>query len=450
MVGGKRPEGHALQRAGRRVRRADARKIVRGRPDPNVTAVGGLVDFGVFARDLGVDRELKRKFGGLKAHGNVVYPMGTQLRMLIDAQIVGAHRVFGIEWLAADPVFRHLAGGHVSSVDTIYDDLARFNFQTCWDLEEIVAEHGLAPLEAGQFHEVHIDIDSTVMTLFGSQEGALPGPNPRYHGRPSYHPLLARVAETDTVIAAELREGNTAFGGDDRDFVVRAIDRVRIRVGPSPLIYVRIDAAGDCTAILGSIADRGALFLVKARLSRDLVGAIASERRWRTVDRDAFGDPTRQVAEIDFQREEWLKTGRRFRVFAVRSRDRTNGKQVALWDDLDFTVQAYVTNDTARDADDLAHRYNLRAGIEPMIGELKQGFGIGKVPTHHFYGNHAAFLLKLLAFNLMQRWVRTKMPTLVRWRAPWLRAALICRAGRLVRAPGRRRVLRLAPRPLLE
>lgn len=450
MVGGKRPEGHALQRRGQRVRRADARKIVRGRADPNVTSVGGLVAFGVFARELGVDRELRRKFGGLKAHGNVVYPMGAQLRMLIDAQVVGAHRVFGLEWLAADPVFRHLAGGFVPSIDTVYDDFARFNFQSCWDLEQIAAEHGLAPLDDAHLDEVHIDVDTTVEPLFGSQEGALPGPNPRYRGRPSYHPILARVAETDTVIGAELREGNTGFGGDDRDFVVRSIDRVRARVGPHARIYVRIDAAGDCTEILGAIADRGAFFLVKARLSRDLVGAIASKQRWHTVDRDAFGEPTRQVAEIDFQRNEWLKTGRRFRVIAVRSRDRITGKQIALWEGVDFTVQAYVTNDPTSDADDLARRYNLRAGIEPLIAELKQGYGIGKVPTHHFYGNHAAFLVKVLAFNLVQRWVRTTMPSLARWRARWVRAALICRAGRLVRGPGRTRILRLAPRPLLE
>ena len=37
---------------------------------------------------------------------------------------------------------------------------------------------------------VHLDIDTTVEPLFGHQEGALPRPNPHYHGRPSYHPIL--------------------------------------------------------------------------------------------------------------------------------------------------------------------------------------------------------------------------------------------------------------------
>lgn len=42
----------------------------------------------------------------------------------------------------------------------------------------------------------------------------------RYHGRPSYHPILARVAETDSVCGALLRPGDTSFGNDDVATVV--------------------------------------------------------------------------------------------------------------------------------------------------------------------------------------------------------------------------------------
>ncbi len=70
-----------------------------------------------------------------------------------------------------------------------------------------------------------------------------------------------------------------------------------------------------------------------------------------------------------------------------------------LWKDLDFSVHVFVTNDRVHDADDLARRYDDRAGIEPVIGELKGAFGIGKASTDCFAANEAAFLLKVLAFN---------------------------------------------------
>jgi hypothetical protein len=58
-------------------------------------------------------------------------------------------------------------------------------------------------------------------------------------------------------------------------------------------------------------------------------------------------------------------------------------------------MQFYVTNDVDRDIDDLARVYDDHAGIEPLIAELKNGFGIGKVSTSSFGANEAAFLFKL-------------------------------------------------------
>ena len=42
---------------------------------------------------------------------------------------------------------------------------------------------------------ITLDVDSTVVTRNGEQEGAARGYNPNRHGRPSHHPLLAFVAE---------------------------------------------------------------------------------------------------------------------------------------------------------------------------------------------------------------------------------------------------------------
>ena len=78
-------------------------------------------------RGLGVDEDLRRQFWHLKSGAMVVYPMETQMRLLIDAAAIGEHRVFGVEALSADPLFVHLAGGVVPSLDTIYRDLRRFD-----------------------------------------------------------------------------------------------------------------------------------------------------------------------------------------------------------------------------------------------------------------------------------------------------------------------------------
>ena len=445
-AGGKPAQGWLLQRLGRKIRRPDVRHLRIGETDARLTTVGGLVSFNGFAREQGVHRELGRRFGHLKTGRGVVYPMGAQLQLLIDASVAGAHRVFDLEMLAADPLFVHLAGGSVPSVDILYDDLRRFGAHELESLEELLAQHGAEPLRGRRFDEVFVDVDTTVTPLFGEQEGARPGPNPRYHGRPSYHPILARIAQTGTIIGARLRPGDTGLGATDVEDVEQWLDRTRAAVGPRTLITTRIDAGGDCAALLRAIDGRGAWFLVKMKQTPNLVGAVWATKRWITVDRDAFGEPTRQVAEVDFEREDWPPG--KWRVFAVRTNVRHSGNQSCLWKDLDFSVHVYATNDRAHDADTLARRYDDRAGIETIIGELKGGFGIGKVSTNCFDANEAAFLMKVLAFNLLRRWVLARHRTLASWRTPWIRRVCVQVPGRLLRAGGRWE-LRLAPRPML-
>jgi hypothetical protein len=378
----------------------------------------------------------------------VVYGMPEQMRLLIDAFVAGEQRVFGLEALAGDPLFAWLAGGVVPSLDTVYRDLRRFDDEALLTLDEFIAEQTIAEAKSQKLEVAHVDIDSTVEPLFGQHEGGLPGYNPRYRGRPSYHPIVARLAELDMLLGAKLRPGDTTFGEDDTGYIITLVRRAREAVGPSCLLYARIDAAGDCTKVMQAVEAEKAFFLTKAKVTQNLAVAIQKHTTWTTVDRDAFGKPTRQVAELDFARDEWQKNGLKVRVIAIRSNERDNGKQLYLWDDLDYTVQVFLTNDTCSDADDIAWRYDGRAGIEPLIAELKNGFGVDKVPSAGFNANHAALLLKALTHNLVRRYVRAEAPKLKTWRIAWIRRALFLVPGRVVRS-GRRRILRTAARPML-
>ncbi|HEX9620414.1 MAG TPA: IS1380 family transposase [Polyangiaceae bacterium] len=446
-LGGKRAKGWDLQATGRQVRRADARRLRRGRDDARLSSVGGLVAFNAFCQGERLGAQLARDFGHLKRGGGVVYPMHTQMQLLIDAAAVGAHRVFDFEWLALDPVFEHLAGGAVPSVDVLYDDLRRFGPDEREQLEAVLAEQGLRLLGASKLKQVTIDIDTTVEPLFGEQEGALPGPNPRYHGRPSYHPLLVRVAETDTVIGARLRPGDIGLGEADVEDIEVCLDRVKAAAPAGATITARIDAGGDCAALLAAIEGKQAFFIIKMKQTTNLLSAAMVATNWVAVEHDADGAATREVAVLDFARDDWPPG--RYRVIAVRDNDRRSGRQVCLWEGLEHSVQFFVSNDHVHDPDDLARRYDDRAGIEPLIAELKNGFGIGKVPTSDFAANEVAFLIKLLAYNLLRRWVAAELPPSVStWRAAWIRRAAVCVPARLLRSGGRW-VLRLATRRLL-
>ena len=142
--GGKRGDGH---RRHQRIRRADPTRIHRERADASLTGVAGLTSFGVFCREQGVDAECRRLFYRLKDGPAVIYPMEAQLRLLLDANVAGEARVFGLESLAPDPLFVRLAGGVVPSIDTVYRDVGRFDEGALRDLEAMMAAHGLAAVK---------------------------------------------------------------------------------------------------------------------------------------------------------------------------------------------------------------------------------------------------------------------------------------------------------------
>jgi hypothetical protein len=88
------------------------------------------------------------------------------------------------------------------------------------------------------------DLDSTVVTVFGHQEDAAVGYNPRYRGKKSYDPLLCIEANSSYLWDAELRPGNAGTWGRsvevlDTSFanVPPEIRELRVRADRYPARY---------------------------------------------------------------------------------------------------------------------------------------------------------------------------------------------------------------------
>lgn len=66
--------------------------------------------------------------------------------------------------------------------------------------------------------EIWLDIDDTVITVFGAQQGSEVGYNPRYHGRRSYKAKVAFVSGSCELLNAGLYGGKTASNGGFLEF----------------------------------------------------------------------------------------------------------------------------------------------------------------------------------------------------------------------------------------
>ena len=70
---------------------------------------------------------------------------------------------------------------------------------------------------AGRTHT--LDLDSSVISRYGEQEGSARAYNPTKRGRPSHHPLFAFVSELRMVLHACLRPGNVASSSRVEEFL---------------------------------------------------------------------------------------------------------------------------------------------------------------------------------------------------------------------------------------
>jgi len=436
-LGMRRAQGRRYQLI-RKARRPDPRKIRPGEPDPSLTRYGGLIDFGRYTRTINVEQTLVHAFGDLKLSPWVVYPMPFVVRTFVDLYVLGGARPFDIEHAAADAGFRLVVGGLVPSVDVLYDDLRRFDEPHLLIIDQLVADQGIALTRCRRYKTANLDIDPTVMPVFGKMEGAAVGYNPQFHGRPAYHPVVSRLAESGAILGGLMRVGNTTFGKaafqDDTE------------------LFVRIDSAGDCEAIMRGIYEEEAHFLIKARITEDLQKELQRPQQWKTMEKDADGKPEVQLAELKFRRDVWGPAEGEgalpVRVIAVRRNDRERRSPSFLWPEMDWIVDVYLTSDLQGAAYDLVKRYDGRAGIEPLIAEGKIDWHLGACSIDSFNANAAQLSLKLLTYNLLHRYTERVAPAQRKWRTSWLRRLLIDIPGRFVRS-GRQTVLRLAPRGAL-
>ena len=66
-----------------------------------------------------------------------------------------------------------------------------------------------------------LDLNSTIFERYGQQEGTLKGYNPRKHGRPSHHPLLAVLSEAHFLLHCWLRSVNCGSSRGAKEFLAR-------------------------------------------------------------------------------------------------------------------------------------------------------------------------------------------------------------------------------------
>lgn len=381
-----------------------------------LTAFGGVALLQSFFHRLGLRSQLQRwvRF----AQRNNDYSISEMIEALLYPLILGLGRVETTEPLRRNGVFQYLAGlPRYPATTTLRRFLERFavagrdkfiGLHDRWRKEMLCRPHLRAT--------VIFDLDTTVLTVYGRQEGAVVGFNPTKRGRPSYLPLLCFEGKTADIFSGSYHPGNTHPSTVIRPLLEDVFGKL-----PSAVRQVRVRADGAFFdhKIIEFIEGKQALFVIVARLTRPVRHRLGG-LRYRRIGRQVW------AGEFRYCPQGW-KRSERF-VVIRRPIPEEPSAQLHLFQMGRYTYQVFVTNLPLKPLN-LWRFYNQRATAELIIRELKDAYALGKIPTKDFAANEAFFQIVLLAYNLLNWLKRLCVPP------HWQRATLRRMRQRLLVVP---------------
>jgi len=394
-----------------------------------LTQFGGVTLIEQFFQRFRLQRAFSRHIRF--AQRNNRYSISESLEALLYPLILGLGRIETTEPLRWNGVFHYLAGlpGYPQA-SSLRRFLQRLSHAGRNALVRLHDRWRAAML--GHPAQVIFDLDSTVLTVYGRQQRAAVGYNPKKRGRPSYLPLLCFEGHTQDCWEGSYHSGNVGVTTVTLPLLERAFAKLP---KPMPTVRVRADGAFYDHKIIEFIEEKHAFYTIVAQLTPRLKNRLAG-LRYRRISAGVWG------GEFRYCPQGW--SGPRRFVVIRRPVPEEPSAQLHLFQMGGYSYQAFVTNLSLTPLH-LWRFYNQRARAELIIRELKDAYALGKIPTKDFLANEVFFQIVLLAYNLLNWFKRFCAPAhLQRATLQRLRQRLFLVPSQLVRPDGRP-TLRIAP-----
>lgn len=394
-----------------------------------VTPYGGLAVFFEYLRKVGYSEAIRNFIPVQLTSPNAIDPTETFTAFLISV-LSGARRFAHAGLLRLDKALHCLMGiMRFPTDDTMRNLFKRFNQAKVTEFYSNLSQWQIDRLPE-RTEGYSLDLDSTVFERYGRQQGALKGYNPKKHGRPSHHPLLAIMAEAHFVLHSWLRSGNCSSSRGVVEFLKEALallaNRYKIRV-------VRADSGFFDDKLLSFLEERNLPYIVVARLTRWIKIEAINIREWKDLD------SIYSVAEFKKQLHGWSRERRIVVVRELLREKRSLGRRLISVPG--YTFRLFVTS-LSINPEEVWRDYNQRSDMENRIAELKYDLAADDFCLKEFFATEAAFRAILFLFNLLGEFQRVSgMPG---YRQPATLRTQIFLCGAILGRAARRHVLHMS------
>ncbi len=358
----------------------------------NLTNYSGIYPLYKFMKKMGLNNLFEQRISIIEK-SNQIYSLSQILYAVILGTLSGMNRLIKIENFTLDPLVRHLLDiKDKLDIDTIRYHINKFGMKHNTELSDIIGHlSSKVHKKLGTTDDI-VDLDSSVKTVYGKQQGARKGFNSKSKGKRSYHPQFAFLNSTKECLLAWLRPGDTHSANNASEFLKQALSMIPKGINK---LLVRADRGyfdGKLISVIESFNNISYLIKVKRRNLNDLL----RKQDWEKIP----GMPDWEMTEFYYQAKNW---DRKRRFVAVR---KFKGflETDSFFPFREYSYFCYVTN--IEESPLYLHRlYGDRGESENWIESVKNQLYAATILTKGFWANEVLFLLSVLAYNISV-WMR--------------------------------------------
>jgi len=392
-----------------------------------LTRFGGLVLFQRFCKSLGLRRYLQRsiKWPYIGRH---YHPVDLFLAHIF-AVVAGLGRIENVKSLSYNGLIPEILGlPNFPHPSTLRDFLMNFKEES---LAGFIQSHDRFRKEMlsrpNPLNSAIIDMDATVITVYGKQEGIAVGYNPTHRGKPSYCPLFVSEGRSGLSLAIELRGGSVHPATGAIAHLESALEKLPKTVTVTRTRF-RADASFYDKKIIQFLDENRIGYVIVARNTSALMNRISGVRfhpLWKKAS----------IGEFSYHPQGWEKAARFIAIRKIVPQDDT--AQASLFAVDGYSYRVAVTN---LQIEPLAawRFYWKRASQELLIREIKNNYSMAKIPTRCLLANKVYFELLLWAYDLVSTFKHLCLPpTCQNWTLHTLQRELWILPAQLVKTENR-------------
>lgn len=308
--------------------------------------------------------------------------------------IAGGQCLDDLDKLKNDEGLVYLLGQRpLPAANTMGEFLRRFDQRNLLRLDRVNLSLVRQLIAKSKPSTLTIDIDSSLI------ESAKLNAQFTYQNFKGYNPTFVWIPEVDSFLSAIFRDGNASPASHLLSLLRKAQRSLKDLALP---LRLRSDSAGYQTALLSYCHRHQIEFTITARHDAAVLQSIHAidDKEWLPLEQNTHLAETVHAVGSD-------KNLPAFRLIVKRTLlaqpDIFQGK---------FAYHAIITNipATTFSAKEIILWHNQRGCCEKALGELKNGFGLSKLPCGENLPNAAHLLIGLLAYNITTAYKMFTLP----------------------------------------